>query len=93
MLPATKGSKMRVLILRGLMITMFLLSFMASSGVVCAGPLEDGQAAYDRGDYATALRLFRPLAEKGNAIAQFDLGRMYRWGRVFSKTKRRQRNG
>jgi hypothetical protein len=33
--------------------------------------------AYDRRDYATALRLLRPLAEDGNAAAQLDLGIMY----------------
>ena len=34
-------------------------------------------AAYYRGDYATALREWRPLAEQGNAEAQFNLGVMY----------------
>ena len=34
-------------------------------------------AAYDRGDYATAVRLVRPLAEQGNAQAQNSLGAMY----------------
>jgi TPR repeat protein len=45
-----------------------------------AGPLEDGMAAYNRGDYAPAVRLFRPLAEQGNAKAQNLLGVMYRRG-------------
>ena len=35
---------------------------------------EDGLAAYERGDYATALRLWRPLAEQGNALRQKILG-------------------
>ena len=39
-----------------------------------------GVAAYDRGDYATALREFRVLAEQGDATAQFDLGLMYKIG-------------
>ena len=39
-----------------------------------------GLDAYDRGDYATALREWRPLAEQGNADAQFYLGVMYRDG-------------
>jgi hypothetical protein len=34
------------------------------------GPLEDGLAAAKRGDYATALRLSRPLADQGDAVAQ-----------------------
>jgi len=50
-------------------------------GIVRAGPFEDGVAAYQRGDFATALELFRSLAEKGNASAQFNLGLMYAQGR------------
>ena len=42
--------------------------------------LDEGAAAYKRGDYATALREWRPLAEQGNANAQFNLGFMYRNG-------------
>ncbi len=34
-------------------------------------------AAYDRGDYATAAREFRPLAEQGFTEVQFILGTMY----------------
>src|SRR5450759_1811685 len=45
-----------------------------------AGPWEDGMAAYNRGDYVPAIRLFRPLAEQGNAKAQSLLGVMYRKG-------------
>ncbi len=37
----------------------------------------EGVAAYKRGDYATALREFRPLANQGNADAQYNLGVMY----------------
>ena len=51
-----------------------VLSFAAP---VAAGPFEDAAAAYGRGDYATALQLFRPLADQGNAGAQFNLGVMY----------------
>jgi TPR repeat protein len=38
-------------------------------------------AAYERGDYAIAMRLLRPLAEQGNADAQNKLGHMVRMGR------------
>ena len=34
-------------------------------------------AAYERGDYATALLLWRPLAEQGIASAQHNLGNVY----------------
>ena len=50
------------------------LSFAAS---VSADSFEDALAAYSRGDYATALRLLRPLATQGNARAKYDLGVMY----------------
>lgn len=33
-----------------------------------------GLDAYDRGDYETALKEWRPLAERGDARAQFNLG-------------------
>ncbi len=39
-----------------------------------------GYEASQRGDYATALRIFRQLADQGNAAAQFNLGLMYRNG-------------
>ncbi len=47
---------------------------------VAAGPLEDAVAAYDRGDYATALRLYRPLANQGSAAARHNVGFMYAHG-------------
>jgi TPR repeat protein len=45
-----------------------------------AGPVEDGVTAYESRDYATALGLFRPLADQGNAAAQYYLGMMYDLG-------------
>jgi TPR repeat protein len=53
------------------------LLLIVSGGIVSAGPYEDAGAAYQRGDYGTALRLFRPLAEQGNPDAQFTLGLIY----------------
>jgi TPR repeat protein len=50
------------------------LSFAAP---MAAGPLEDADAALKRRDYATAVRLNRPLAEQGNANAQYNLGTFY----------------
>ena len=41
---------------------------------------DEGLAAYRRGDYATALREWRPLAEQGDADAQYNLGVMYEHG-------------
>jgi len=58
------------------------LSFAAP---VAAGTLEDGVAANDSGDYATALRLWRPLADQGTAAAQNSLGFMCDTGRGVPK--------
>ena len=42
-----------------------------------AQDFENGLAAAERGDYETALREWRPLAERGDAEAQYYLGSMY----------------
>jgi uncharacterized protein len=57
-------------LLIGLMLTV-------GGGVATAGPYEDGSAAYERSDYAIALRLFRPLADQGSVQAQYKIGLMY----------------
>jgi uncharacterized protein len=44
---------------------------------VGAGLLEDADAAIKRRDYATAVRLIRPLAEQSDANAQYKLGVFY----------------
>lgn len=45
-----------------------------------AQTFDEAVAAHKRGDYATAYRGFRRLAEGGDAVAQFNLGLMYRRG-------------
>jgi uncharacterized protein len=54
-----------------------LMLAVGFAGPVAAGPYADGIAAYMKGDYATALRLMLPLAEQGDAAAQYELGFMY----------------
>ena len=53
-------------------------------GALCtqalAADFEAGVEAYDQGDYAAALREFRPLAEQGHAAARAQMGLMYFWG-------------
>ena len=41
---------------------------------------DDAIKAYERGDYAAAIRELRPLAEQGNVDAQAKLGSMYMQG-------------
>ena len=42
-----------------------------------------GVAAYDQGDYATALQEFLPLAQQGDIKAQYNMGILYEkwWSR------------
>ena len=54
-----------------------ILLILSLAVQVAADPLEDAIVAYNRGEYATALRLFQQLADKGSAIAQFNVGTMY----------------
>jgi TPR repeat protein len=54
-----------------------------------AGPWEEGMAAYNRGDFVPAIRLFRPLAEAGNPKAQSVIGAMYRKGQGVAKSSSR----
>lgn len=46
-----------------------------------AQSVRDGIEAWQQADYSRAVAIWRPLAEKGNADAQFDLGEAYRLGR------------
>src|SRR6478736_1399089 len=64
-------------IVRILLVLLALASPLSMAGGAVAGPFEDAQAAHGRSDYATALRLWRPLADQGNADAQYNLGTLY----------------
>ncbi len=61
--------------MRHAIIAVLLLAALAGTAV--AGPFEDAISAVERGDYATALREFRVLAEQDDARAQNNLGSMY----------------
>ena len=53
------------------------LALALSAVPVAADTWDDAVAAYGSSDYETAMRLFRPFAEQGNADAQYNLGAMY----------------
>jgi TPR repeat protein len=65
---------------RGLIAGVLFLTVALTPIAAVSGPFEDGQEAYKSGDYETALKLWRPLAEKGFANALQNLGIMYAWG-------------
>ena len=52
------------------------------------GLLDDAIAAYAKRDYPRALQLFHTFADQGNAVAQFALGLMYRYGHGEDAEKR-----
>ena len=61
---------------KSLAVFVILLAAAASA----RADLAPGEKAFKRGDYAAALRAWRPLAEQGIADAQSNLGRMYKLG-------------
>jgi len=61
------------------------LAIMALAVPANAGPWQDGVKAFQGGDYATALKFWRPLAEHGHAGAQHHLGFMYDRGQGVPK--------
>jgi len=58
---------------------------LAAGAPAGAEPLEDGMAAYHAKDYARAAELWAPLAEKGDATAQYYLGTLYAEGHGVAK--------
>jgi uncharacterized protein len=56
---------------------MLTTSLMLPIAAAVAGPLEDADAAFESRDYPTTLQMLHPLADQGDATAQYILGRMY----------------
>ena len=61
-------------------ITIILAFLMTLSSPVAAQDFQKGVTAAQAGDFATALQEWRPLAEAGDAVAQYYLGNMYDYG-------------
>ncbi len=59
-------------------------AFLLLAGALPAlagGSFADGVAAIEKGDFAAAVEIFRPLAEKGDVAAQYNMGLAYANGR------------
>ena len=54
---------------------------LMSPGALQAQSVKAGIEAWQRADYSSAVEIWRPLAEKGDADAAFNLGQAYRLGR------------
>jgi hypothetical protein len=70
----------------------WLSLLIASLGLVLSGPAfalpqPDAEAAYARGDYATAFKIWLPLAEQGSPEAQRNVARMYERGEWVAQDK------
>jgi len=59
----------------------FAVATALGTSPTTAGPLEDGDAAYRDKDYAKAVELWQPLAERGDATAQYFIGTLYAEGK------------
>jgi TPR repeat protein len=53
---------------------------LAAIAPATAQDFQKGVEAAQQGDFATALREWRPLAHRGDMVAQFNLGHMYNLG-------------
>ena len=63
--------------MKKLLVALMVIVSLGTAGSVCAADFAKGWSAYKAGDYATALREWIPLAEQGNAFAQYNLGMIY----------------
>ena len=61
-------------------LTIAVLLGSAGVSASASADYQKGWNAYESGDYATALRELRPLAEQGHANAQFHMGVTYAEG-------------
>ncbi len=52
------------------------LAFSALAGAAFAQNYDTGMRAYDAGNYAKALEIWGPLAEGGDSVAQYSLGKL-----------------
>ncbi len=59
------------------LIALSLLLALAVAPPAFAAPIDDANAAYQRGNYAAAEKILLPIAEGGNAYAQYRLGLVY----------------
>jgi TPR repeat protein len=57
-----------------------ILYLGGATGFAASSPFDEASAAYERGDYALGLKLFRELAEQGHQWAQRRLGSIYAGG-------------
>ncbi|MGZ9067733.1 MAG: hypothetical protein ACXW2I_20630, partial [Burkholderiales bacterium] len=58
----------------------FLMIVVASVAYADSASFKKGEAAYAAGDFSDAVKIWRPLADKGDAQAQYAMGLLARRG-------------
>ena len=66
--------------LRGVKKTLMAAAIALSIGQAAADGYNEGFLAAEAGEFKSAVQYWKPLAEQGHAIAQFNLGMMYHGG-------------
>ena len=61
---------------------------LGSFGLVWSDGLQRGYEAAQRGDYATALKEWTPLANQGDGNAQYNLGIIFSYGHGVPKDQK-----
>lgn len=62
-------------------LTVSALVFLVALAAPAGARADTGYDAFERGDYATAYREWKPHAERGDPVAQYNLGMLHRIGR------------
>jgi TPR repeat protein len=75
----------------GLATAILLFALTANGPAAQADSLKEATTAFAKKQYAAAIKLFRPLAEKGNAIAQYKVAVMHRMGLGVPKSEKEAR--
>jgi TPR repeat protein len=74
--------------MRGIGDCLLCIGLLASGSTVpVVGGFDEGMAAYEAGDFATALAEWQPLAEQGSAAAQFNLGLLHYHGKGVAENR------
>lgn len=81
--------RMNAYISLALAVVLLTVAVPVNAGDACASliPFAEAERAYNAQDYARAMELALPLAEAGNADAQYLVGRMYEKGQGVKKDK------
>jgi TPR repeat protein len=82
---------MRMFKLSNLAIPILSLALLSVASSAHADSWKDATKAFAQKRYAAAMKMFRPLAEKGHAAAQYQVALMHKMGLGVSKSEKEAR--